>query len=273
MQFFILVIIICLFVFLYCVYLLAHDDFIFLRRDVTMERLFNIIFLGALVDLFFARLFYGLFDGKFIFSNPFVFLLFPYYPGLSLVGGVLGISAFIGFLAVRKKSTLPIGRMADFFSIAFLITLPVGFLGYFMFSEENISAMKAGSQAILYFVLFVIFLKFFLPRLLNGKFKEGTIALLFLVSFSVVNLISNAFVKVSILNYFNYFKNLENIFLLLVLLFSLAFMIRQENLSSTFLKPRSLLRGFGGFFFCVGSIPRRKKVLDLLSKLKDRRKK
>jgi len=37
-----------------------------------------------------------------------------------------------------------------------------------------------------------------------------------------------------------------------------------NNLSSTFLKPRSLLCGFGGFFFCVGSIPRRKKVLDLL---------
>jgi len=35
------------------------------------------------------------------------------------------------------------------------------------------------------------------------------------------------------------------------------------NLSSTFLKPRSRLCGFGGFFFCVGSIPRREKVLDL----------
>ncbi len=229
MQFFIFVLLICLFVFLYCVYLLAHDDFIFLRRDVTMERVFNLVFIGSLSGLLFARFFYGIFNSQSVFSNPFVFLLFPYYPGLSLVGGVLGISAFIGFLATQRGKGLPIERMADFFSIAFLITLPVGFLGYFMFSEDGFPAEKAGSLVVVYLVLFIVFLRFPLPQLLNGKFKEGTITFLFLISFSVINLISNAFVKTSVLNYF---KNLENISLLLIFLFSLTFMIRQENLLS-----------------------------------------
>lgn len=229
MQFFILVIIICLFIFLYCVYLLANDDFIFLRRDVTIERLFNIIFLGGLVSLFFARLFHGLFYAKEILANPFVFLLFPYFPGLSMIGGVLGAGVFFGFLAARKKNILPLGRMADFFSIAFLVTLPVGFIGFLMFSESRISSIRAGSLVITYLILFVIFLRVFLPQLLNGKLKEGTITLLFLICFSIVSLISNAFPKINIPDFF---KNFENLILISVLIVALVFLIKQEDLLS-----------------------------------------
>ena len=228
MQFFILVILICLFVFLYCVYLLANDDFIFLRKDVTMERLFNIVFLGSLSSLFFARLFYG-FHTKGILANPFVFLLFPYFPGLSLLGGVLGVGVTFLFLASRRKNTLPLGRMSDFFSIAFLVTLPVGFLGYFLFSEDGFPVIKAGSQVAVYLILFIVFLKFLLPQLLNGKFKEGTITYFFLISFSLVSLISNAFPTINILDFF---KNLENLILLAVFIASIALLIKQEGLLS-----------------------------------------
>ncbi|MDP2649635.1 MAG: prolipoprotein diacylglyceryl transferase, partial [bacterium] len=134
MQFFILVLMVCLFIFLYCVYVLANDDFIFLRRDVTMEKLFNMIFLGAFISLFGSRLFYGFFHAKGILVNPLVFLLIPYFPGLSLLGGVVGAGVYFLFLAKRKENSLPLGRISDFFSIAFLISLPIGFLGYFMFS-------------------------------------------------------------------------------------------------------------------------------------------
>ena len=234
MQFFIFVLLVCLFVFLYCVYLLSNDDFIFLRRDLTMERLFNIIFLGSLSCLFFARLFYG-FHAKSILANPFVFLLFPYFPGLSLLGGVLGGGVIFLFLRARRENSLPLGRMSDFFSIAFLITLPIGYLGYFMFSEDGFSSIRTGSLVITYLILSVIFLRFLLPQLLNGKFKEGTIAFLFLISFSVVNLISNAFSKMSFLDFF---KNLENLIFLAVLIALSVFLIKQENL---LLKIRRLL--------------------------------
>lgn len=235
MQFFILVLFICLFVFLYSVYLLANDDFIFLRRDVTMERLFNIVFLGALVDLFFARFFFGIFNSHSIFVNPLVFLLFPYYPGLSLLGGVLGVGVIFGFLATRKKNPLPLGRLADLFSIAFLISVPIGYLGYFMFSENGFSVVRAGSLVITYLILFVVFLSFLLPQLLNGKFKEGTITFLFLISFSVVNLISNAFLK---MNFLDYFKNPENLMLIVVFITSAVFLIKQKGLMSKIKKLR-----------------------------------
>ncbi len=220
MQFFILVLLICFFIFLYCVYLLAQDDFIFLRKDVTMEKLFNIIFLGSLSCLFFARLFYGIFHEKNILSNLFIFLLFPYFPGLSLLGGVAGAGAGFLFLRSRKKDPLPLGRMADFFSIAFSVTLPIGFLGYFMFSENGFTIQRAVSLVAVYFVLFIVFLRFLLPRLLNGKLKEGNIALLFLISFSTISLVNNFTAPMLIP---------ENVILIAMLISSIAFLARQEG--------------------------------------------
>ncbi|KKQ32547.1 MAG: hypothetical protein US48_C0022G0007 [Candidatus Levybacteria bacterium GW2011_GWA2_37_36] len=237
MQFSIFILLICLFISLYCVYVLANDDFIFLRKDVTMEKIFNMIFLGSFSGLFFARLFYGLFYEKNIFSNPLVFLLFPYFPGLSLLGGVVGIGVYLLFSMKRRENPLPLGRICDIFSIAFLISLSIGFVGFFMFSEESMGTVKLGAQAVAYFILFVIFLKFFLPRLLNGKFKEGTITFLFLICFSMVSLIFNTFAKISILEYF---KNFENIISILILLLSMGMFVWHEGL---LLKIRQLKKG------------------------------
>lgn len=230
MQFFILVLLVCLFTFLYCVFVLSNDDFIFLRRDVTMEKLFNIVFLASFVSLFGARLFYG-FSAVKIFANPLKFLLIPYFPGLSLLGGVVGIGAYLLFLLRRRDNLLPIARISDFFSLAFLISLPIGFVGFLLFSEKSISFIKPAAQALAYFVLFITFITLFLPRLLNGKFKEGTITFLFLISFSIVSLVSNAFFKIHILEYF---KNFENIILILIFGTSLIMLIRREGLSSKF---------------------------------------
>jgi prolipoprotein diacylglyceryltransferase len=226
MQFFILVLLICLFIFLYCVYVLAHDDFIFLRRDVTMEKLFNMVFLGSFSSLFVSRFFYGLFYDRMIFSNLLKFLLFPYFPGLSLLGAVVGAVGYLVFIKSRSEKQFPIERICDFLSIAFLISLPIGFIGFLMFSEKT-GIIILGVQAVLYFILFVVFLKFFLPRLLSGKFKEGTISFLFLICFCLISLISSAFLKVNI---WGYLKNIENIILILILLLSLGMFIRNEKL-------------------------------------------
>lgn len=227
MQFFVLILLLCLFVFLYTVYVLARDDFIFLRKDLTMERIFNIIFLGSVSCLFFARFLYGLTYARNDFLNPFVFLLFPYYPGLSLPGSLLGAGLVFLLLKKRQKNPLPLGRLADFFSIAFLITLPIGLLGYFMFSEEELSFAKTTGMVIAYFFLFVLFLRVFFPKLLGGKIQEGTITLIFLICFSLINLISNA---IPITNFINYFKNFENPILILVFVLSLGLLVKQENL-------------------------------------------
>lgn len=232
MQFFIFVLLICLFIFLFCVYSLSKDDFVLLRKDVSMDKLFNLIFLGSLFCLFGARLFYGIFYAKNILLNPFVFLFFPYFPGLSMVGGVVGaILAFL-FLHYRKK-ILPLGRISDFFSVAFLVTIPVGILGYSLFLEE-FYIIKTVYFMTSYIILFVFFLKVFLPQFLSGKLKDGAITFLFLICFSVVSLIGNFIAnKGSVLT----FKLIpEDFVLLLIIIGSIVMLVRNENLLGRFKK-------------------------------------
>jgi hypothetical protein len=215
MQFFIFVLLVCFFVFMYCAYTLSNDDFIFFRKDISMERIFNLIFIGAFFSLFFSRMFYGITDSN-IFSNPFVFLLFTYFPGLSLLGAVVGGGAYLAYAKFTKDRQFPLARIADFLSIAFLLSLSIGFIGLSIFSAKTIM-FKYVIEAGVYFVLFIIFLRFLLPWLLSGKIREGTISFIFLLSFALVSLISNIFPK---FEYLKYFKNWENIVFFAILIMS-----------------------------------------------------
>lgn len=230
MQFFILVLLVCLFIFFFCVYFLAKDDLILLRKDVSMEKFFNLIFLGTIFCLFSSRLFYGIFHATDILYNPIVFLLFPYFPGLSLVGGVIGGVIFFLYLYFVKKKQSPLGRMFDFCSIGFLATLPVGFLGYYMFAGEKFSTVKTISFMTVYAFLFVIFYKILLPRMINGKFKDGTITLLLLICFSGISLISHS------VGDMKHLFSLENMVLSLTLVASIAALVWQEKLFTKIMK-------------------------------------
>lgn len=191
-----------------------------------MEKIFDLIFIGSLISIFTARLFYGLNFGKTAFLNPFVFALFLYFPGLSLLGAVVGAGAYYVFLKLYKESDLPLERIADFISIAFLIAMSIGFIGLLLFSK-NSDMIMFGSQAAAYFVLFVIYLRFLLPRLLSGKFKEGSITLLFLICFSLVNLVFNA---LPVFDIARFLKNAENIIFAAVLVTTLGIFIKHEGL-------------------------------------------
>ncbi len=227
MQFFLGVLIINLFIFLFCIYTISKDDIILLRKDISMEKLFNLVFIGSFLCLLSSRFFYGLINSKLILSNPFVFLNFFSFPGLSLVGGVLGGCVLFLYLFVKKNKQLPLGRIADFCSIGVLITFPVGYLGYFMFSN-NLSLIKAVILIFVYTILFAIFWKIFLPQLISGNIKDGTIAFLFLICFSTVSFISN------IIGNFKEILTLENIILIGMFLVSIVGLVINEKLFSKF---------------------------------------
>lgn len=124
MQFLILVLLFCFFIFLFALYLLTRDDFVFIRKDVSLEKVFNMAFTTFAASILGARILYVILNPSSNFFNPLVFLLFPYFPGLSLVGGVGGGVLFLVFLCKYQK--LPMGRLLDFFSISFLSALPMG---------------------------------------------------------------------------------------------------------------------------------------------------
>src|SRR5260221_9633094 len=89
-------------VFLFILYTTVKDDFVFLRRNVEIEHIFNTVFLGIPLTLFFARLFFVLFHPKWAYLNPLVFFVIPYFPGLFAGGGIIGAILFL-YLYTKNK--------------------------------------------------------------------------------------------------------------------------------------------------------------------------
>lgn len=220
MNIFFLVLIFCFFVFLYVIYYLSHDDFVILRNDINMEKIFNLAFIFSFVSLFSSRFFYVLFNPAPVFYNILGFLLFPYFPGLSLSGGIIG--GFLFLVLYLKLRKFPFGRLLDFFSMGFLIASPFGLIGYFLLSFSKYSLNHLFS-IILIFALVFLFVKFILPISLSEKLKDGSLAYIFLVSFSgvffLINMILNRGLVIS----------KENIMILLISLVSIVPLIKQEG--------------------------------------------
>jgi hypothetical protein len=171
-------------IFLYAYYRLIKDDYVFIRKGISLEQSFDMAFLSLWSSIFFARLAY--------FLNDFIELKHIFYHffslhigGFSLIGGIFG--CFFSLYLLSRSRRIPLGRISDFTSVALLYSLPLGFfLNAFLFrkSAQLIFFFDAG----VYFVLLVLFMQFLYPKLLSRKIKEGTVALLFLLCFSFLAL-------------------------------------------------------------------------------------
>ena len=226
MQFLILVILLCFFIFLFALYLLTRDDFVLIRKDVTLDMAFNMAFITFAVSVLSSRILYITLNPSLDFLNPLVFLLFPYYPGLSLEGGVVGGVLFL--LLISKQQKFPMGRLLDFFSISFLSALPIGTIGYFLLGRQNLFTIWPISLVSIYAVLFFVFIKILLPLLLSGRLKDGTIGLIFLICFAVISVVGNFIGRVD--NLLN--LGLEDLILVIILYASLVLLFREEKLIS-----------------------------------------
>lgn len=200
MQFFIFVLLLCVFLFLFVLFILAKDDVMFLRKNVSVEYLFNISILSLLGGLFFARFIFVIFHFSSDYLNPLVFFIFPYFPGLSLFGGIIGTWMVLTFL-LKSKKTFPRGRILDFFSISALSVFPIGYVGYVLLSKRPFLSLD-GFFIVIYSFLFLFFIFFFFQKTKKRELAEGSIAYLFLslVSlFALVTTLSSGFLPLSIL--------------------------------------------------------------------------
>ena len=225
MNFFIIFLLLGLFTSLFCIYYLSRDDHIFLRKDVSPDRILNLAFIIFFCGLFFARVFYGLLYSTKIFLNPLIFFLFPYFPGLSLTGGITGGIFFL--LLICRSKNLPIGRIFDVFSISILSSLSFGYLGFFLLSGQNLLSAKPIFLILVYIILFYIFLKYIHQLLLKGILKDGSAGLLFLISFSLISL------AVNIIDKFKsnpFLGKPENPILFIILVLSIIAFVKQERL-------------------------------------------
>lgn len=170
--------IVCFIIFLFTVYQLSKDDFLFIRKGVNVENVFNVIFLGLPIVLFTARLFYVLFNPSWNYLNPLIFFVVPYFPGLSLVGGILGAWIFVSLYTKNKK--IPSARLLDMLSLSFLLTICFGILigaAEIIFKNRVLGVEEIG-RGILVGMLYIVFLLQFI----KGSWIEGSMSYLIVVT-------------------------------------------------------------------------------------------
>lgn len=214
------------FLFLFVLYGISKDDYVLFKKHITTDRIFDMAFLAALVFLFSARLLFVMFHFSSAFFNPLVFFLFPYFPGLFLVGGVVGGVSFIIFYCRSHK--LPLDRFIDLFGLSFFGVLPVGiFLRLLIEKKTYLSFLFIGAIFIS-FLLFYLLFKF----LRKEELKEGSIGFLSLISFCIISFVIGFVNKKELV--FS-FLNVEDFFLIFIFLVSLVLFIRREKVLSKLL--------------------------------------
>ncbi len=214
-----------LLLFLYALYRLVKDDYVFIRKGISLEESFDIAFIILWSSLFAARLLFLLFHYT---SQNIVLDFFSIKQGgFSLTGAVIG--GTLAIYVIGKQKRLPIGRLSDFLSLSFLYSLPLVFLGNALFATKN-EQLSVFLNAIVYFVLLLFFIQFLYPKIMNRTIREGTLAVLFLVLFSVIAMITSF---LSLLKNVQNFISPENIALFLLFLFSIVLLIKKEKQSLT----------------------------------------
>jgi len=221
MQYFFIVLIITFVLFLYKLYHLANDDQALIKKNISLKEVFNSTLIVFVIGLFSARLFYIIFYPDSIFYSILGFLIFPYFPGLSLTGGILGGILALALYSRFKK--FPSLRIFDFYAMALTYVLPFGWLMYMIFST-NFST-GALVRLVLYILLFVGFNFLLYPKSSRFELKDGSKGLIFLVFFSLISLLTATINSPGI----EAFKgNKENFVNILILLISSIIFAKQE---------------------------------------------
>lgn len=180
MNFFIGILVICFLVFLYNIFIFSKDDFVLLRKNITLEQLFNISFIGFGLSILAARIFFVIEHWNKDYLNLLVFILFPYFPGLSFTGGILIGGLYLWNIARKKK--YPLSRLVDIFSLAFIFSLSTG---YFLVSIVEIIRKKIFFLDPIYFLLCISLSIFSYFLFIKNKVKDGKIALIILAVMSL----------------------------------------------------------------------------------------
>lgn len=212
--------------FLFVLFALSHDDFVLLRKNISVEQVFNIALLTIGVAMLCARIGYVFLHFKTTYLHPLVFLVFPYFPGLSLIVGMVGGSIFLLLYVSKKKFPT---RLLDFFGIATLCAITIGFIMHslrFLYFEDFFGSFFH-VVALYYLFLFFFFVLFLLPMQKRAELKDGSLFLLFLISFSFSSFFIDSAQKE---NKIIAFLGVEALLSVLFFIGALGLFIRKERL-------------------------------------------
>lgn len=180
-------------IFLFCTYQLTKDDFVLLRKNVTVGNVFDALFLGLPVVLFVSRIVYVVLHPSWQYINPLIFFIVPYFPGLSLQGGIIGALLF-GFVYTRMKK-IPTSRFFDIVSISFLLAFAFSILfqGASYFFSNKLLAIEEIGRSMLAVACFI----FVLAQFLKSRWREGSATYNVILMYCLLVLISMGFALLS----------------------------------------------------------------------------
>lgn len=169
MQFIIEILIVSFLVFLFGVFVLSKDDFVLLRKNVSLEELFNIGIVAGIVGVIVSRLGFVLGSPHIMYLNPLVFLALPYFPGLSLSFGIVGGFLYIFLYTMKKK--FPIKRIFDVMITAFAGSMSIGSLLSFVvfFAVDR----KMQFVFLVEFFVYLVLLSFLSWLFTKSKTRDG----------------------------------------------------------------------------------------------------
>lgn len=190
---YLLVIFLCLFI----VYILSKSDFVLLRQNISLSEIFDALFITLICAYLVGRTFNMINRHE---SNLLDILRFFHvfkYPGLSLLGVLLGGGLSLYLIFMKNKAQ---GRICDIFAISFLPLFAVNLL----FFEKYPHALF-----FLPYILFLISIVFFIFLVSSHNkytLRDGSISLIVLLfaalatfAFEYVSRTPNIFLSLSFL--------------------------------------------------------------------------
>lgn len=210
------------FIFLFSIFTFSKEDFLLLRKNISLDDFFNLSFVIFFISLFFSRLIFVLENFNPLYLHPLVFLIFPYFPGLSFSGAIFFGFLFFWFLLKRKKR--PINRIFDIFSLSFAISFSFQLFVLFLFNL----LLKQFTFLIFAFLFLSFLTSVFIWLFQKNKLKDGSIGYL-TIAILIISFLIGFFIQNIKLMFFQ--NKFEFFALILIMILSIFSFIKTEFFS------------------------------------------
>lgn len=198
---------------LFLLYTLSKNDFILLRKNITIHQVFNFAFIILLCTYFFGRIFYIVNSQKLLLLNPLAFMHIFKFPGFSLLGAFVGGIILLSIL-VKDKKALP--RIFDIFYLSFFPFFSLSLL----FIPFNFFVIQISAFILSFIILFTL-LKFHH----DYTFRDGSLFFVILMLVFLTTCIADVFIKQKTVLYMLSFSQLMSG---VGFLLSVVFLIKNE---------------------------------------------
>lgn len=166
---------------LFILFSLSKNDFVLVRKNISLKQIFDGIFICFLGFLFLGRVIFIVLNQQFYLFSPIKFFHLIKFPGVELTGGFIGFF-LVAYVLFKKKKT--VRRVFDIFALS-LVPLVIYFILVTPLPPIYILVKLAMSIfLILLFLLFIWFHKQYLVKdgtitaLLGGTVSVFTITIL-----------------------------------------------------------------------------------------------